>query len=307
METVRVFSPASVSNVGPGFDMMGFALEKPGDSLIVKFNNIKSLRIVNNSGVTLPEDPLKNVATVALQSLLNNLNTSQGFDLIFEKKINPGSGVGSSAASCNASVFGANILLNSPFTPKELIPFALEGEIIASGSLHADNIAPGMLGGFVFIKSYLPLEIISLCPPDKLKCVVVHPAIQIKTSESRKILPEMIRMKSAIKQCGNLAGLITGIIKADYDLIYRSLHDEFAEPYRSPLIPGYSELKKILCEKVIGGCNISGSGPSIFFLAHSEEEIQKAAVIMKNLYTRLNIEHEIYVSGLCKAGTRIAE
>lgn len=303
-KTVRIFAPASVSNVGPGFDLMGFALENPGDVLTLKLNNTKNLRIINNSGVSLPEDPSINVATVALQSLLKRLGTTQGFDLIFEKKINPGSGVGSSAASCNAAVYGANILLGSPFATKELIPFALEGEILASGSLHADNIAPSMVGGFVFIRSYDPLDIISLSPPEKLKCLVVHPSIEIKTSDSRKILPELIPLKTGIKQCGNLAGLITGIIKADYELLYRSLHDEFAEPYRSSLIPGYLELKQSLNSHLNGGCNISGSGPSVFFLSHIEEDIVKASGIMKNTYNKLNIKHDIYISSISREGTR---
>ena len=306
-KTVKIFAPATVSNVGPGFDIAGFALEKPGDILVLKLNNNKTLRIINSSGTNIPENPEKNVAGVAVKALLDKLKSSQGFDLIFERKISPGSGIGSSAASCTAAVYGANILLETPYNPKELITFALKGEMLASGSLHADNIAPAMLGGFVFIKSYKPMEIIQIKPPEKLLCALVHPSIQINTCESRKILPEKIPMKSAIKQCGNLAGLIAGITLDDYNLIYRSLHDQFAEPFRKRFIPGYDQLKSELTEKLTGGCNISGSGPSVFFLSHIREDIIKAVEIMKNIYNNLNIEHEIYISEICAKGTRILE
>ena len=303
--SLKIFAPATVSNIGPGFDMMGFALKKPGDILVIKPNSKKSLYIYNNSGTNLPEDPSENVATVALSAMLSKLNTSQGFDLYFEEKIKPGSGVGSSAASCTAAVFGVNALLNYPFTTAELIPFALEGEKLASGCLHADNIAPAMLGGFVFVRSYDPLDIISLTPPQGLTCVVVHPEIEIKTSESRKLIPEVIPLKKAIKQCGNLAGIIAGITLCDYDLIYRSLHDEFAEPFRSPHIPGYIQLKKELLTSISCGCNISGSGPSVFALTNKLEDTEKVIAIMRKVYTNLNINHNIYVSEICASGTRI--
>jgi homoserine kinase len=303
-KAVKIFAPATVSNVGPGFDLMGFALEKPGDVMIVGLNKTKNIRIINNSGVNIPTDPTMNVGSVALQSMLDELKSDQGFDLLFEKKINPGSGIGSSAASCSAAVFGANLLLGNPFDNNELIPFALRGEMLASGSLHADNIAPAMLGGFVFVRSYDPLDIIPLNAPPDLKCLIVHPSIELKTADCRKILPEFISMKTGVKQCGNLAGLITGLIQSDYDLIYRSIHDEFAEPHRKNLIPGYIELKELLNTNLIGKCNISGSGPSIFFLSHIEQDLIKAAEIMKNIYTKSKIEFELYESDICTQGTR---
>ncbi len=303
--SVKIFAPATVSNVGPGFDMMGFALEKPGDILIIKPNSRKIFRIYNNSHTVLPEDPKENIATIALGAMLSKLGTSQGFDLHFEKKIKPGSGIGSSAASCTAAVFGANALLNYPFTPMELIPFALEGEKVASGSLHADNIAPAMLGGFVLIRSYNPLDIISLPPPENITCAVIHPEIEIKTSESRKMIPEVISMKKAIKQCGNLAGIISGITLSDNELIFRSLFDEFAEPHRSPHIPGYIQLKNELLAKISCGCNISGSGPSIFTLTGSLEDAEKAISLMKNAYKNLRIDYDVYISKISDTGTRI--
>ena len=305
--SVKIFAPATVSNVGPGFDIMGFALQEPGDVLILKTNNSGSIRIYNNSGMDIPDDPCKNIASVALKSLLKKLNTSQGFDMYFESKIKPGSGIGSSGASCTAAVFGANLLLGNPFTPMELIPYALEGEKMSSGSLHADNIAPALLGGFVVIRSYDPLDIIPLPVPGDLKCVVVHPFIEIKTADSRSILPVKVDLKSAVSQCGNVAGLISGIISSDYYLIYRSLKDEFAEPYRAKLIPGYLKLKDLLRENISCGCNISGSGPSVFVLTHTPEIIDEIITKMKSVYTELEIKYTIYSTGISEMGARIYE
>jgi len=304
-KSVKIFAPATVSNVGPGFDIMGFALEEPGDIMILKPNTTKSLRIFNNSGADIPADVEKNIACVALISLLKKLNTSQGFDLHFEKKIKPGSGIGSSAASCAAAVFGANVLMGNPFTPMELIPFALEGEKMASGSLHADNIAPAMLGGFVFLRSYDPLDIIPLAAPKDLRCVIIHPCIEIKTAESRNILPTHVSLRSAVNQCGNVAGLISGIINSDYYLIYRSLQDEFAEPYRAGLIPGYARLKELLKEDISCGCNISGSGPSVFALTHNRETADNIIAKMKSVYSELGIKYNIYCSGINEKGAGI--
>ena len=304
-KSVQIFAPATVSNVGPGFDIMGFSLEEPGDVLILKLNSLKRIRIYNNSGSYLPTEVEKNVASVALISMLRTLKTEQGFDLFFERKINPGSGVGSSAASCTAAVYGANVLLGSPFSSYELINFALEGEKLASGSLHADNIAPAMLGGIVFIRSYNPLDIIRLPIPKDIRCAVIHPRIEIKTSESRNLLPDKITLKSAVTQCGNIAGLITGIIISDYELIYRSLTDEFAEPFRAKRIPGYERIKELLGDDPECGCNISGSGPSVFALTHTREKMDDVIEIMKSVYSDLKIDFNIYQSGISETGTRI--
>jgi len=306
-KSVKIFAPATVSNVGPGFDIMGFALEEPGDLLVLKINPHRTLRIFNNSGINIPSDIEKNIAAVALSSLLKKLNTSQGFDLFFERKITPGSGIGSSAASCAAAVYGANVLLGNPFTSMELIPFALDGEKMSSGSLHADNIAPAMLGGFVFIRSYNPLDIISIPAPKDLRCVVIHPCIEIKTCESRSILPDKVSLPTAIIQCGNIAGLITGIFNSDYFLIYRSLNDEFAEPFRAKLIPGYIKLKELLKKDISCGCNISGSGPSVFALTHNQESVDRIMETMKSVYTELELKFKIYCSRISEKGTRVIE
>ena len=199
-EEITVFGPATVSNVGPGFDLLGFALEAPGDEMIIRRNKSGEIVLVDESGCKLPLDPKKNVASVAAQSLLTELESSEGFDLVFKKKINPGSGVGSSAASCVAAVVGINHLLGSPFETAALIPYAMEGEQIASGSIHADNIAPALLGGFTLIRGYDPLDIKHLPYPGDMWCAVVHPQLEIKTMESRKLIPKEVSMETALQQ-----------------------------------------------------------------------------------------------------------
>lgn len=306
-KSVKIFAPATVSNIGPGFDTMGFSLDSPGDVMIIKVNNSRSIRIFNNSSSEIPLDPEKNVASVALLSMLKNLKTKQGFDLFFEEKINPGSGIGSSAASCVAAVFGANILLDNPCSKMELIPFALDGEKLASESIHADNIAPALLGGFVVIRSYNPFDIIPINVPEHLKCIVIHPFISIKTSESRKILPKNVSLQTAVSQCGNIAGLITGLLRSDYSLIYRSIEDKFAEPYRAKLIPGYLTLKNLLNKDISCGCNISGSGPSVFILYDKEEVKNEISKIINLIYSTLGLKYKVYYSGISKMGVGIAE
>lgn len=306
-DSLRIFAPASVSNVGPGFDLMGFALENPGDLMLIKRNSTGKLRLFNQSSVSIPLDPTTNVASVAVLSLLKALDRQEGFDLVFEKKINPGSGIGSSAASCTAAVYGVNELLGRLFTPEQLITHALDGEFVASGSLHADNIAPAMLGGFVLVRGYDPIDIVKLKAPDNLLCVVVHPAIEIKTAESRKLIPKTIELKTALKQCGNIAGLVTGLTTGDLGLLSRSLHDSIAEPVRAHLIPGLELLKKRVMDAGALGTSISGSGPSVFALCHSPEIAENIASVMKQSFDEKNIENQVYISQICSRGTRVAE
>jgi len=263
---VTVFGPATVSNVGPGFDLMGFALEAPGDELIIRRNETGSLVMVDESGCNLPLDPVKNVAAVAAASLLEELHNREGFDLVFIRKINPGSGVGSSAASCVAAVVGINELLGNPLETAALIPYAMEGEKIASGATHADNIAPALLGGITLIRGYDPLDIKHIPYPSDLWCAVVHPGLEIRTRESRKLIPAQVPLKTALQQCGNLAGLVAGLTTNDYGLISRSISDVFAEPYRTGELPDFELLRKSAIDAGSLGTGLSGSGPSVFSL-----------------------------------------
>jgi homoserine kinase len=286
---------------------MGFALEQPGDIMVIARNDSGFIRIINNTSSDIPSDPEKNVASVAVNAFLETLGCKTGFDLIFEAKINPGSGIGSSAASCTAAVVGVNELLNRPFTQKELLPFAMKGEFLASGSIHADNVAPALLGGFILIRSYNPIDIIRIDAPVELICTVAHPDIQIKTSESRKLIPKDLPVKKVLEQCGNIAGLLAGLTTSDYPLIGRSLHDVIAEPVRSALIPGYLEIKSRLSETGALGGNISGSGPSVFALSDNPESARKAGALMNEVFTKNGLENKVYISKISRQGTRLID
>jgi homoserine kinase len=304
-EEISVFGPATVSNVGPGFDLMGFALEMPGDKMIVRRNDSGKIVLVDESGCKLPLDPEKNVAAVAAQALLTELDSKEGFDLVFKEKINPGSGVGSSAASCVAAVVGVNHLLGSPLETAALIPYAMEGEQIASGAYHADNIAPALLGGFTLIRGYDPLDIKHIPYPADLWCAVVHPQLEIKTMESRKLIPEQVSMEVALQQCGNLAGLVAGLATSDYGLISRSVTDVFAEPYRTQQLPKFQELRQAALDAGSLGTGLSGSGPSVFSLCRGKEMASSVGKVMEEHFTKHGIGSSIYVSKISEAGCRI--
>lgn len=302
---VKVFCPATVSNVGPGFDLLGFALESPGDELVVRRNDKGALQLIDQSGTGLPLDLNTNVAAIAAKALIEELNSTEGFDLIFTKKINPGSGLGSSAASCVAAVVGINELLGAPLSAPELLPCAMEGEQSASGSYHADNIAPALLGGFTLIRSYDPLDIKHIPYPDDLHCAVVHPDLQFKTSEGRKLIPKEFPIKTALAQAGNLAGLVAGLTTSDHGLIGRSIIDLFAEPYRTGKLPEFEALRKKTKDAGALGCGLSGSGPSVFALCRSSEIAASVAEVMQSHFLKHNITSNTYVSKVSEAGCRI--
>ncbi len=302
---VTIFSPATVSNVGPGFDLMGFALEAPGDEMVIRRNGSGSLVLTDQSGCGLPLDPAKNVAAVAARALLDELDSQDGFDIVFTRKINPGSGVGSSAASCVAAVVGINEILGSPFETAALIPYAMEGEKLASGAVHADNIAPALLGGITLIRSYDPMDIKHIPYPRDLWCAVVHPRLEIRTMESRKLIPREVPLETALQQCGNLAGLVAGLTTGDYSLISRSVKDLFAEPYRTGQLPGFETLRESALDAGSIGTGLSGSGPSVFSLCRGEEMAAAVGKVMEEHFTRHGLESALYVSQISEAGCRV--
>ena len=304
-DSIKVFSPATVANVGSGFDILGFALNNRGDIIETKMNNEKCIRIFNQSGTDLPLNPLKNVAGVAVQAMLTDLKSEQGFDITFHQKISPGSGIGSSAASSAGSVFAVNELLDNPYTLKELVRFAMQGEKAASGVAHADNVAPALLGGFTLIRSYDPLDVIQLPSPKNLLCTIAHPDIIVRTEDSRKILTKEILLKDAVIQWGNVAGLVSGLYTNDFELIGRSLQDVIIEPIRALLIPGFDKIKKTVLEAGALGCSISGSGPSIFALSNSEGVAQMVEQTMKKIFNGMDIEVDIFTSTINRQGQKI--
>ena len=304
-DAIHIFSPATVANVGPGFDILGFALNNPGDEILVEKIEGRHHVILKSTPEEIPLEPEKNVATIAVDAMLKDMGSDQKFRFTFLKKIPPGSGIGSSAASSAGAVYGANLLLGNPYRIRELIPFAMKGEEVASGSEHADNVAPALLGGFVLVRSYNPLDIINLPTPEHIYCTIVHPAISIATQDSRKILKTTVPLKTAIIQCGNVAGLVTGLITGNFRLIRDSMHDVIAEPIRAFLIPEYEKVKKAVLAAGALGCSISGSGPSIFALSDTPETAQAISAEMHRVFKEANIESNCFVSSVNHDGIRI--
>ena len=219
MEELKVFAPATVANLSCGFDVLGCCLDSVGDEMLIRKNDLEKVRITKITGQDLPMETERNVAGVAVMALLEELKSIQGFDIEISKKIKPGSGIGSSAASSAGAVFAVNKLLNEPFTTKDLIKFAMQGELLASGNAHADNVAPALLGGFSLVRSYYPLEVLSLPVPSELMVVILHPLIEIKTKDSRSIIKQNVSLKKAINQWGNLAALVSALYTNDYGLV----------------------------------------------------------------------------------------
>src|SRR3989339_317196 len=307
MKKIKVFAPASVSNVGPGFDMMGFALHEPGDEVEIKLNSSKEIRItkITGDGGKLPLDPEKNTTTGAIKSLLNKYNINVGLDVAIHKKMGIGSGLGSSAASSVGGVFAINKLLNLKLSKLDLLEHAIAGEFIASGSVHADNVAPALFGGFVLIRSYNPIDIIQLDYPRNLFCSIVYPDIVIKTIDARRILDKTFELKTGIAQAGNAAGLVAGLLRNDISLIGRSIIDLFAEPKRATLIPCYDEIRQAALNAGAINCNISGSGPSMSAFSTSQIDAERIALEMKKAAKKKGFGSKTYVSKINEKGPRV--
>ncbi|KAB7530045.1 homoserine kinase [Flagellimonas olearia] len=296
MEEIKVFCPATIANVSCGFDVLGLALDSVGDEMVVRKIPEKEIRITKIIGQDLPLETGKNVSGVAGLALLEKSDYDGGFEIEIDKRIKPGSGIGSSAASSAGAVWAMNELLGKPFSKLELVQFAMEGEKLASDVAHADNVAPAIYGGFTLVRSYAPLDIVPIPTPDELFATVIHPQIEIKTSDSRKILKTTISLEKGIKQWGNLGGLVAGLFQSDYDLIGRSLEDHIVEPIRSILIPAFDDIKTNAMDAGALGCGISGSGPSIFALSKGENNAQNVAKSMEETYKTIGVPFDIHIS-----------
>ncbi|MDQ2863559.1 MAG: homoserine kinase [Bacteroidota bacterium] len=303
--SVKVVAPATIANIVCGFDVLGLALNNPQDVMELTLSSKPGIRIVHNDTFNLPTIPEQNVAGVSLLDLMQEVEGECGFDLIIEKHIKPGSGLGSSAASAAGAVVAANHLLGNIFSKEDLVRFAMAGEKLASGVKHADNISPAIYGGVTLIRSIFPLDIISLQAPPMF-VTVVHPQIEVKTSDAREILRKEVALKDAIKQWGNIAGLVAGFMKGDYGLISRSLEDVIIEPVRSMLIPGFDEVKKKSVDAGALGGGISGSGPSIFMLCEKENTALTVEKIMKDIYDSTGLKYYTYVTTINNEGVKVS-
>jgi len=305
MKEIKVFAPASVANVGPGYDTFGFAIKKLGDLITVKKRNDERLNILPAIGAELPTKPEENVAGVAIQSLLKALQSKQGFDIQIEKMFRPGSGLGSSASSAVGAVYAVNQLLGNPLSTMQLLPFALDGEALASKCYHADNVAPALLGGFQAVRSYEPLELFSITDIDDLHVLIIFPDVEIKTAIAKELLPKKLSIKDAREQWGNVAALIHALHTKDYKLLSRSITDRIAEPFRKNLIPEYDRVKQIAVESGSVGFNISGSGPSMFALFTDESLAENCKARVSKLYGEISLPVLFNISKINSTGCEI--
>ena len=303
---ITIHAPATVANLVCGFDVLGLCLAEPYDIMQVRLLDKRQVIIRTTDNYPLPTDPAMNTAGAPLLEMLAVLKEDLGFEVIITKQIKPGSGIGSSAASAAGAVVAANELLGNIFTKEELVRFAMFGEKLASGVKHADNIAPCIYGGVTLIRSIFPLDIIPIsCPP--LFVSVLHPQIEVRTSDAREILRKEVLLKDAIRQWGNIAGLVAGLMKSDYELIGRSLEDVIIEPVRSILIPGFDTIKKeCKAAGAIGG-GISGSGPSIFMLSKNEQTARGVAEVMKSVYDRIGVNYHVHVTTVNYQGISVVD
>jgi homoserine kinase len=304
MNSIKVNAPATVANMVCGFDVIGMCLNEPADIMELTLTHNGKITIRSAEGYPLPADPAQNTAGAPLLDMLSELQSDIGFEVVIHKHIKPGSGIGSSAASAAGAVVAANHLLGNIFSREDLVRFAMSGEKVASGVKHADNIAPCIYGGITLIRSIFPLDIIPI-PAPALYVTVVHPQIEVKTSDARQILRKEVQLKDAIRQWGNIAGLVAGLLKNDFPLVGRSLEDVIIEPVRSILIPGFETLKRnCLAAGALGG-GISGSGPSVFMLSTSEAIALAVEKEMKAVYTGMSLPHHTYVTTISATGVKI--
>lgn len=303
MKEVRVITPATVANVVCGFDCLGFALSGPFDEMTVRRTGRQGIRIINRDDFGLPTDPERNVAGVSASALLKKAGADLGLEIEITKRIMPGSGIGSSSASAAGAVVAVNRLLNDRFSRLELVDLAMEGEKLASGTRHADNVAPCIFGGFTLVRSTDPLDVVTLDFP-RLWAAVIHPQIEIRTAEARAILPKEVPLKTAVRQWGNVGSLVAGLARNDYGLIARSLDDQIVEPVRKRLIPDFDEVKAACLNAGALGGGISGSGPSIFMLCRDAETAGRVGKAMHSVYEKNGIQFNTYISEISGEGVR---
>lgn len=307
-DSIKVFAPATVANVVCGFDVLGFAVNQPGDEVemrVTKSPGVRIKKITGDEGL-LPLDAEKNTVSASVQHYLKSMDRLDvGVEIILHKKMPIGSGLGSSSASTVAGLFAINKIMGDLLTPKELVPFAMQGEELACGYGHADNVAPALLGGFVLIRSYNPLDVISLPTPHNLHAAIVYPEVDVPTKDARQMIRNNLKLKDAISQWGNVAGLVSGLFMNDLELMGRSMKDVIFEPVRSILIPGFEEMRSIAMENGAIGFGISGSGPSVFALTKSESTANKIAKQQQQFLQKLNISSKPYISSVNATGPKV--
>ena len=307
MMSATAFAPATVSNVACGFDVLGFALEAPGDEVTARLTSggVTIDDIVGDGG-RLPRAASRNTAGVAALALLTTLGERRGVSLTIRKGLPLSSGLGGSAASAAAAVVAVDALLGGGVSMDTLIACALEGERLGAGSAHADNIAPAICGGFVLVRRPMPPDVLRLPVPPGLTAVVVHPDLEIETAKARALLGDTVPLADAVRQWANMGALVHGLHLGDFEVIARALEDAIAEPRRAPLVPGLALIKRAAIEAGALGCSLSGSGPSLFALcARADVASRVAAAMTAAVRAHIGGEPQTYISPIASRGARV--
>lgn len=311
-DRVRVFAPATLSNLGPGFDVLGLALDEPGDLVDAEWSDRPGVEIAGIQGNAdgLTTDPTRNVAGIAASAALRLFDADgsgerpPGVRLRLDKRMPLASGLGSSAASSVAGALAVNELLGGALDRSRLVASALEGERAVSGGVHVDNVAPCVTGGFVLVRGGAPPELLSLPVPEALRVAVVRPHTAVATAEARRLVAERrFAIGDAVANLAQLGSLITALHRSDLELLGRSVSDALVEPLRAPLVPGFAEVRRAALEAGALGCSLSGSGPSVFAFAASDDQAQALAACMRERFRRAaGLDCDSYAGGVNMRG-----
>ena len=308
MKRVRAYAPATVGNVSCGFDVFGLAVERPGDEVEVVLRDepgVVMTGIEGDVGHLLPMEADRNTAGVAVKAFLDHIGFDRGVGIRLFKGMPLGSGMGSSAASACAGLWAANVLVGSPLSKEELLPFAVRAEAVACGSGHADNVGPSLLGGFVLVRRAVPLDVVSLPVPEAARWVLVHPDVVVNTAEARQRMRSEVALGDVVTQLGNVGSFLAGMLTGDIRRMGDSMEDVIAEPARGAMIPCFGEAKRAALEAGALGCGISGSGPSMIALADCDDVATAVGDAMGRVFTGAGIAWDVFVSGTNVDGARV--
>lgn len=306
-ERATAFAPASTANLAVGFDILGHALSELGDRITARRVAAPGVRVAAPGGDSIPSDPARNTAAVGVAAMLDEFQPGFGVELEIEKGIPLGSGVGGSAASAVAGVVAANALFPEPLPAEALLPFALLGEAVASGGIHADNVAPALLGGLVLVRSAEESDVVRLPVPPSLRCVIALPELRIDTRDARAVLPPAHPLAVVIQQGANLGAFVAALHSSDIALIGRAMRDVLIEPHRAALIPGFAQVQGAALREGALGCSISGAGPAMFAWCDGEERAAAVQSAMMAAFEHVGLAAKSWISRIDAPGARIED
>ncbi|MCP3979195.1 MAG: homoserine kinase [bacterium] len=302
---IRVFAPATVANLGPGFDVLGLAVAEPGDTVVARVVSSSgvTLKAVHGDGGALPVDAATNTAGIAAREVLARAGIEAGIELELFKGMPIGSGLGSSAASAAAAALATNVLLGSPLRKTELVEPCMEAEAAVAGR-HADNVAPALLGGLILVRSTDPLDLIRLPVPEGLTVSVATPAFSLPTREAREALPDRVALPEMVANNANVAGMISAFHSGDFGLLARSMVDNIVTPARAPLIPGCLGVIQAAHDAGALGSSISGAGPSVFALCRSARNANEVGTAMRDAFNKAGLDATFVIGSADSPGAR---